>query len=369
MKKIITSIAILTSIVVISCSKEEIQNFNEGSVIDFRTTVTRATETTSSNLSNFYVTAITSSGSNYFTDLKFTGENTAYYKSEKDYFWPSDGSNIDFYAYAPSKTDLDVTSLTIDKTTQALTSFIPNESITNQKDFIVAKATGNKNDADDGVELIFDHVLSQIELRAYNSNTGYSIKVKGVRIGKVFTTADFSFTNKIWSNRTNKGNYELIYTDPRPLTDAIDANNSITLMPSANDNAMLIPQEMTAWDSENDKTNTSNGTYFAVLVNIKTAAGAKVFPKEYTTESEEGAFDWIAVPIAGEWHAGFKYVYNLDLANGGLIDPEKEPEDPDDPDDDDPDTPSSGTTGGPGSSVMGGEIKFTRNVDSWSINF
>lgn len=352
MKRSILFLIALASFAIASCTKDEVKEVNRGLAIDFRTVLTRATETTVNNLGGFHVTAITESETPYFSDLQFT-KNGDYYSSSTKYYWPSDNSPIHFYAYAPSKEDLGVSdegaTLTVTKEDQTLTSFAPAADITAQKDFIVAMATGTKEDADEGVGLVFDHVLSQVAVVAYNSNPAYIVKVKGVRIGKVYTKADFTFQGKSWTNHAVKGNYDVTYDEARTLGNK--KAEPMNLMKSEGDNAMLIPQTLTAWDAPTEPTNEGEGTYFSFLVNITTVAGAHVYPSD-------DSYMWLATPVDGVWNPGFKYVYVVDVTTGGFVDPET-PVDPD------------GPVGpfGPGTSLDGGELKFSASMYSWSNNY
>lgn len=63
---------------------------------------------------------------------------------------------------------------------------------------------------------------------------------------------------------TEKTNYAVEYT-AAPRTLAADA---ATMMGTANDNAMLLPQQLVAWTPETDKTNTNNGAYIALKIQI-----------------------------------------------------------------------------------------------------
>ena len=113
--------------------------------------------------------------------------------------------------------------------------------------------------------------------------------------------------------------------------------------------AMLIPQQLTAWDAAGDKPNAGKGAYLAVKLQITTKAGARVYPAEIV-----GDYDWAAVPINTNWEAGKKYVYTLDFTSGaGKVDPEKDPSDPTDP-------------FKPGDDILGNNaIKFTVQVTEW----
>ena len=60
--------------------------------------------------------------------------------------------------------------MTINSTTKTLADFEPATTIADQKDFITATATGSKTDEAAGVALTFGHRLSQIEIKAKNTN-------------------------------------------------------------------------------------------------------------------------------------------------------------------------------------------------------
>jgi len=328
----IAAVAVLTA----ACAKDSVKEVNRGQVIDFHTTMTRASVTTTDNLQDIWVTATNASETNYFTDGRYSRSNDCF-TSETAYYWPSDGSTLDFYAYAPAESDISGT-IDIDKETQTLTGFAPASDISSQVDFIVATASGCKDDAGTGVELVFDHALTSVEVKALNSNTGYVYKVKGMRICLVASEGDFDFKTKLWTPSTSKTEYKVEYDTPRTL-----GTEAISLMANDGDNAMLIPQKLTPWDIE-DKTNENSGAFIAVLVNITTSAageeGTQVFP------ADAGEYDWIATPVDTEWSRGIRYTYNLDFKEGGLVAPDKE--------EDDPDAPF-----GPGEEVLGGTVRFT----------
>lgn len=143
---------------------------------------------------------------------------------------------------------------------------------------------------------------------------------------------------------TKKTNYAVEYTTPPRILGA----EAATMMGTANNNAMLLPQQLVAWASATDKTNNANGAYIALKIQITTKDGARVYPAK-------GDYDWAAVAIDTNWEAGKKYVYTLDFSNGaGKVDPEKpKPVDPTDP-------------FNPGEDIFGKPIKFTVTVTSWT---
>lgn len=334
----------MAALVMVSCSEENVLDTNRGNAIDFRAAMaTRAQETNTANMSSIYVTALDARNENLFSDQLFS-KNGNFFTSTPAYYWPGDGSNLTFYAYSPSKTDLGG-MLTITSASKQLTDFSPQATINSQKDFVTAKATGNKTNETSGVQLQFEHRLVQIEVKAKNANEGYVYKVKGVRIGKPVSKGTFDFETNAWSLDTEKTNYEADCDDEKTL-----ASSPVSIMKTDGDNAMLIPQQLTAWVAT-DKTNAAEGAYLAVKVKITTKAGARVYPVATNAD-----YDWVAVPIGTNWVAGNKYVYTLDFSNGaGKVDPEKV-EDPTHPED----------NYKPGDDILGEAIKFTVSVTDWT---
>ena len=337
----------VAALAMVSCSEENVLDTNRGNAIDFRAAMgTRAQETTTANMSSIYVTALNAREEILFSDQLFSKQPDNFFTSTPVYHWPGDGSTLTFYAYSPSKTDLGGT-LEITSTTKKLTDFSPKASITDQKDFVTIKATGNKtNNEATGVPLQFEHRLVQIEVHAKNANEGYVYKVKGVRIGKPVSKGTFDFETNAWFLNTEKTNYEAECDNEQIL-----AAQPVSIMKANDDNAMLIPQSLTAWAATTDKTNVAEGAYLAVKVQITTKAGARVYPVADGVD-----YDWVAVPIGTNWVAGKKFIYTLDFSNGaGKVDPEKEI-DPSDTED----------HYQPGDDILGGPIKFTVNVTGWT---
>ena len=231
MKKqiLLMTAAVLT---ITSCSKDESTEVNNGQAIAFRVAMeTRATETTTANITNFLVTAINAGNSNFFTDQAFT-KTGSYFTSNPAYYWPNDGSNLSFFAYSPSATDLGAT-ISITSASKTMTNFSPAAAIASQKDFITASATGSKANESTGVALTFAHRLAQIEIKAKNANQGYVYKVQGVRIGQPVSQATtFDFGTSAWTLGTTKSNYEVTYTSAKTLNAtaasimATDGNNA-----------------------------------------------------------------------------------------------------------------------------------------------
>ncbi len=343
----------MAAIALTSCSNDEAVEINNSHAIGFRTAMaTRATETTTANLEGFFVTAFYESTEPYFSDLEFKKGTGDLFESDTKYFYPGDARPLTFYAYAPSKTALGGT-MTITKDSQKLEGFAPNTDISKQVDFIAGAAKGDAaNDGANGAFLEFSHCLSQIEVKAKSGNTSYDFEVKGVRIGCVGSKGDFTFPAFSAEDPDAvdpvAGTWALTEGEKASYDKTLDAAvklkaDAVSLM--AGDNAMLIPQQLTAWDTD-EQENASKGAYIAVLVKITTKSGAQVYPFASDAGNTEG-YAWAAIPVSTLWEAGKKYVYTLNFTTGaGYVDPTEDYR--------------------PGVPVLVGEIKFNVTVEDWT---
>ena len=128
--------------------------------------------------------------------------------------------------------------------------------------------------------------------------------------------------------------------------DAVVLGTDAKELMNGGENAMLLPQALTAWDwdgGNGDKENTKNGAYLAVLVKITTKDDALVYP--FNEDSEDYA--WAAIPVEGSWEAGKRYVYTLDFTSGaGYVDPTYPVK--------------------PGEPILVGNIRFNVDIEGWA---
>ena len=305
-----------------SCAKDTVSETSNGRAIDFRVaTETRALETTTNSLNEFYVTAIYAElpdetedspenyvpKSVYFDKVQFTKGTDNFFASSPAYYWPNDGQ-LNFYAYAP-----EMANVAISATTQTLTGFAPADDIADQVDFIVAKNSGSKANQGDGVGLTFDHMLSQIEIKAKNTRADeYEYKVAGVKIADVLGQADFDFDSKTWdftSYSTVKKTYEVELATPITLDGTgVNVMGKVTVDEvEVSDNAMLLPQNLSA---------TGMAATFGVYVKVTSkSTNSQVFPSTDGDDEDEAVdeYGWMDVAVKTNWEAGYKYVYTLDV--------------------------------------------------------
>lgn len=345
----------LSTLALASCSNDEPvssrQDFNSQEAISFRPATrlsTRATETNNSNLSKIFVSAFYQD-QNYFNNEEFDKGSDSFFTSAKKYQWIGSDSTLNFYAYSPSQDEMGAdVNISDDNRSLKIESFAVPEQIADQVDIITSNATGNgKDNRETGVELTFDHRLSQIEVRAKSENTTYTYKVVGVRIGRAQYMGSFDFATNTWA--LDDWHDTAVYTSS---CDTITLNATPQSIMGESGNAMLLPQTLTPWSPTGDPDNVARESYLSVLVQITTNdTGMVIYPFPYDTQIDPNTgkkreYAWASIPLSGTWEQGKHYIYTLDFTNGaGNVDP------------DDPT---------PGQPVLGGEIKFTVNVNDWA---
>lgn len=96
-----------------------------------------------------------------------------------------------------------------------------------QEDLIYACVSGNKTSNATGVDLTFKHALSEISVKATNSNTAYQIKVTGVKLGNINSQGTFKFADATTS-ATSDGTWNDLKTPVAYETD-FTGDNAVTL--------------------------------------------------------------------------------------------------------------------------------------------
>ena len=262
---------------------------------------TKAVETKITNLGKFTVNAFQAGDANYMNNVEYTTSDngSSWATAAGKFFWPVEG-DLHLYGYAPAEPGASGT-FQIDKDAQTLTDFVPFATATQQQDFVYAKSTGNNaTNGTTGVELNFQHALTEISVAAKNSNTAYTVKVTGVKLGNVKTKGTFTFPSiansaASWtlSNAAEDvGSYETTWSTATALT------SSVSTLDEANVAFMLLPQQLEKSDKASEK------AYLALKVNI-TMQGGKVI--------HDG---WTYIGLNTNWEMGKHYTYTVDFSDG-----------------------------------------------------
>lgn len=377
-----------------SCSSEETTDVAKSTAISFRPTVgfnSRGAELNGTNFNDMWVYAYdlkaTEGTGNGFEGEKFTKQgSTNDFLPDTPLFWQA-GSELRFFAINPVKENWHGT-LTIDKTSASFSNVrIPN-NIEDQKDLVIGSVTAQANSHMDGngVGLTLNHILSQINFKAVNTNKRLTYHIAAIRIVHAKNADSYTFNpansqTGVWTgNPSGDVTYELdfkkkpIVLDGTKKTDGTAADNydrTEAFLTHAGHGAMLVPQLLTPWNGAEVVENTApfdGGSYIALLVNVRFTNGTWVYPKKANGNEDYG---WIAIPLPknnaandkAEWKMGNKYIYTLNLSEGcGKVAPENP----------NPDggkvEPDGATDPKPGANIFGKPIKFTVTLAPWTPN-
>ena len=312
-KKGLFVMAAASLLAVTSCSVDEVVGGNVLSNNEINPTArivgdvkdARAVETKITNLGKFTVNAFQAGEANYMNNVEYTTSDngSSWTTAAGKFFWPVEG-DLHLYGYAPAAPGKNGT-FKIDKDAQTLTDFVPFETAAAQQDFVYAKSTGNNaTNGTTGVEMNFQHALTEISVAAKNSNTAYTVKVTGVKLGNVKTKGTFTFPSiensaaswTLSSATADVGSYETTWSTASVLT------NSVSTLDESNVPFMILPQQLEKSDKASEK------AYLALKVNI-TMQGGKVI--------RDG---WGYIGLNTNWEMGNHYTYTVDFFDGAVQD-------------------------------------------------
>lgn len=317
-KKSMFCVALASLVLATSCSQDDLQttkfsrnaiNLNAElggqpissySAAKGKTVKSRAVETTITNLGSFTMNAFQNGETNYMKDVKYTStDGSVWNNNVGTFYWPVEG-DLHFYAYAPEQPG-QAGTFKLDKDAQTLTDFVPNTAAADQKDFVYAKSTGNnKANGTTGIDIDFQHALSEVTIAAKNENTTYTVDVTGVKIGNVIKKGTFTFpsTSDAAATWTLSSDASDITAYTTTWTTPVTLGSDVSTLDAANVPFMILPQQLSK------ATKASEKAYIAVKVKITLQGG-------YIQKN-----DWVYVGIDTNWEMGKRYAYTLDFTSG-----------------------------------------------------
>lgn len=330
---------------VVSCDAQGSQRGIGFSAYTAKPTKVAQKDVTTEDFNSFQVSAI-GNGAVYFDNVTFA-KNEGVWVSTPVYFWPAYA--LDFYAYNTPAHGKFKRSIAVGSQTL---SFKPSTKLAEQEDLVAAKATNQTQPNSGATSLTFNHYLTQIAVKAKNSNTNYKVEVSGVKIANLKDSLTFTFSDG--STAVSVGAKNQDYSSEYETAKTLTAEAQEVMTDGGTGKWYLVPQTVNAWAQETNKENSTEGTYLALKVKITDPTNAAVYPR-----SETGSA-WMAVPVSGvtEFEKGHKYTFviNFFQKNGaGFVDPE-------DPSDIDGDGDRDDDKGMP---IIGGPIQFSANVTDW----
>lgn len=306
------------------------------------------TDVITNEFTSFQVSAI-GNDAVYFDDVTFRKNDEGVWASSPAYFWPAYALN--FYAYNTPAEGNGTFTRNITASSPQTLKYSPSTELAKQEDLVAAYAA-NQTEPSGATPLTFKHYLTQIVVKALNTNSTYGVEVAGVKIAHMKNKVEYTFSSQSTTVATDAADetYSSEFAAKILTTDAQE------VMTASTDNKWyLVPQSVTAWDkSETD--NSSDGTYLALKVKITANSGAL---RIYPATGEEYAWMAVPVPASQEFKQGHKYTFVIKFFgnNGaGYVDPEN-------PGDLDGDGDANNDNG---KSIIGGAITFNATVSGWT---
>jgi hypothetical protein len=339
MKKVIFCAAIAATVLATGCSKEEGTQTtnNDANAIEFRGVVdkaTRATAVVTDEFTSFFVHGGVHATAAAPTDLTFLEASVYKDGSAWTYapmkYYPTDGKEVDFYAYAPVK-DVNMTAdvAVVSGKVQFDYTVPVDQKVDNKAvDLLVASVVNQKAPVPPAVAapvaFSFNHALSAVSFSAANRNaiTGAGSELTYV-INDISVTAldnegTFAYPIAVSpaTSWTPVGDQNQTYIAGLP--EAGVALEAIGLAPaaaqkllSANDLMMVLPQAVTPGTLDVDGvTPLNDGTYVAVTYSLKDGAGVPIFTD---------AVRYLTLPSNFTFEAGKRY--NFEFEFGGASNP------------------------------------------------
>ena len=386
-----------------SCSNESIDSqekrvaLSDAAALNIAPAVqgtTRGTVKTDANLTEFHVEAkgdapfwtvtpagtaiVTTTGSinynvepnNFEADVKLSSGKWIIGDGTKDYYWSSKGMSATFTAWAPS-------------TFNVAQSYEVKPNIADQEDLLVAYNAGTGADFTSGVPLNFQHVMSQVIIKALNKDADkLQIEVAGVKLTNIKNTGKLTLPKAStasgtfswesadapsWSTESGTASYTANGTTAvaSNLTTISTLTGSASQLTS--EPFLLMPQTQTKADLSVTDPSNITGAYFSVLVRVTQKSDSKqIYPTLNSSSSKNAAdyFAYVAIPVDIDWKPGYKYTYTLNFSSTGIgkADPNNAADQPGDG------YPVGSNEGvDPGDDILDGPVKlyFTVTVEDW----
>ncbi len=276
-----------------------------------KNTITKATELNDDNFSEFRVWAyytdddnfgtLNANPSTYIPGIEVT-KSGSHWNYSPAYYWPLTG-NLSFFGIGGDG---------VDNYTQSGSSF-PSFSYTiadtssEQKDLVVAVITNQNKQANGGnaVNMVFNHILTQVNFSLKGKNTNLSYKVKEIRLEGAKKSGTFTFNGTTGTWETSNDTVDYIYFSHeqgkpinRNVEDFISFGDGNLIQGSENTinnrALMLMPQD------------------FVGRIKVKYDV---INPAEQPVHTDK----WAETNLTTTWGLGSKIRYNLTLPAGGSI--------------------------------------------------
>ena len=209
--------------------------------------VRRAAITTTSTLSAFNLDYTYMYGTNLLQgNMSATKDGEGKWSSTSP--WPDTDATVNWYAHSDGSF-----YLTNDADKVPYLSFTVEDAVANQKDLLVATASGTYAGTGGNLSLSFDHACSALRfyMKKATNISDYTLTVTGVTLCNVVKEGNYYFNTASWTPGTSKANHT-IFSGSATL-----GTTDYTVMDTSDGPYLIvIPQTLTPWDGAGALANT-----------------------------------------------------------------------------------------------------------------
>jgi len=203
--------------------------------------------------------------------------------------WPSPENKVDWYACSENVTF---------NTSGPYINFSVNETASDQKDLLVATASGTYAETGGKLSFTFNHVCSalRIYVKKANNLADYTLTVSEVKLCNVVSQGDYYFKTLSWTLGATESDYTLY--SGAGLT--LGKESFVPLDNSSAPYLFLLPQTLTAWSGSGAPANT-----YLELTCVINKGGEVHNGKAY-------------IPFGATLQQGFQYDVNINIGKNSL---------------------------------------------------
>lgn len=256
--------------------------------------------------------------------IKYKNEKWDYANPADLHYWPKEGS-LNFYAVSPASIPEGVTlySWDIQQETKTIkyTCFdeygLSNGNSNPDVMYAIKKDQTQSTQAGK-VNLIFQHILSQVVFQAKTVNSDMEvyikeIKIKNFKLGGTFTipTDGSSPSQSSWSSMGEVFKFKPFTVIKKTDADPIKITGTEATEISNNTPMLFAPQSLTGWDVAHKKiadADTDGESYLIINCKIK--------QKDDYLHGTETEYKNLYVPFGTSWEPGKRYIYTLIFGGG-----------------------------------------------------
>ena len=145
-------------------------------------------------------------------------------------------------------------------------SFTVEEQSTNQKDLLVATASGTKAATGGHLAFTFDHACTALRFYVKKATNlkDYTLTVTDIKICNIVSNGKYYFSTSAWTPGATRSQYTLYAGSEM----ALGTEEYTLLNDDADDFLFMIPQKLTAWDTTTDIASATAQTYIRLECSI-----------------------------------------------------------------------------------------------------